>query len=470
MSLKDFLIKSLQVHKCEADFEVLSDYIVALIDNGTKIEELSVQLNDFLHEETEEFISELNEYLKEREPAITMRDDEPLSADKKSKSESDNGTGTDDPVVDYEDEDDGNLVIPLLRPPQRALREYSPERRDHPPPAPAPAKPRPACTNYLKRGTCRYGDNCRYAHIQRVNPSVSTPSRVKLSNLPLVMLNPAEITEVMSKYGHVTGATVYPERAEAKVQFARGEEALKAFNEFVYDGEEGIIIEIESNKTDSSRNEFNRENFRNNKAYSHNQYGSSAQDVKLQALLSLQQRQQSILETNLSVQQSLLATLQNPVVSEAERIESLATLKSIQDGVVIGQEMLRRTTELVVAAAKERERPNDRFNNVRHGFNNVNQKPQRHTAYPSHKYNAPPTYSLDLRPTTLKLTPLPNLTDIHALKRHFSPYGPLQSLIITEQGQSALIKYQRHDDAVKALKDAGKSFEGDGSIELSFIK
>lgn len=450
-------------------------------------------MEDFLHEETEAFINELNEYLEAVEPVVAktavVESDTTIAVHYNANTKHDSAE-TEAVEVDFEDDgnDDEVITSPALRLPQRALREYSPERRDQPP------KPRPACTNFLKRGTCRYGDTCRYAHIQRVNPSISTPSRIKLSNLPLVLLNPADITAVMSKYGHVTGATVYPEKTEASVQFSRGEEALKAFNEFVYDGEERIVIEIESNKAP---------NFNNSNSYNNNNYNTSfsnknafvhthptTQDAKLQALLNLQSRQQSLLESNLAVQQSLLTTLQNPVLSEAERIESLATLRGIQEGVMGMQEMLKKTTALVARSIESASN-----NGLNHSYQKHQMQMSQKQYPPTNSYNvsftkpySPATYnssstkqyspttpsssrSLDLRPTTLKLSPLPasNLTDIHALQRHFSPYGPLQSLIITEQGQSAVIKYQKHDDAVKALREAGKSFDGQRSIEFSFI-
>ena len=426
--------------------EVLSDYIVALIENGINTGDLPCQLQDFLHDETETFICELNEYIEGSKNDL-----------KDSEVE-----------VDYEDDGEGDerVTTTELRPPQRVLREYSPERRDQSIVAPKdPNQSRSTCTNFIKRGQCRFGENCRYAHIQRFNPSNSIPSRIKLSNLPITLLNPTDLTKVMSKYGNVTGATVYPEKGEASVQFSKGEEAQKAFNDFEYH-EEGIIIELDKAKKDHDNS------FKNNR----NPTTPSTNDLKLQSLLNLQKRQQSILESNFTVQKSLLTTLQNPSLTETERLESLSTLKSIQESVMGVQEMLKKTTELVIESAKSVERTDrQRYSNRQAQTYPPYQKPLR-SQKPQHsqyKYaaSAPNAHSLDLRPTTLKLTPLPaaKLTDIHSLQRHFSPYGLIQSLIITEQGQSAVIKYQKHSDAARALENASKSFDKD-TVEFSFIK
>ena len=429
----------------------MSDYIAALIDNGINTGDLVCQLQDFLHDETEIFICELNEFLEGRKSDI-----------KESEVE-----------VDYEDDgkDDEVVTSATLRLPQRVLREYSPERGNRS--TAVVSKPRPACTNFIKKGYCKFGDECRYAHIQRINHSNSMPSRIKLSNLPPGLLNPTEITAVMSKYGNVTGVTVYPEKGEASVQFVRGEEAQKAYNDFVYDEEDGIVIEIESNK-EHGRNTGNQVHSPLANASPHP--STSSQDIKLQSLLSLQKRQQSILESNLSVQQNLLNTLQNPALSEVERLKSLEMLKSIQGSVMGIQEMLKKTTELVIEAVRPGQSVRPHYNG-KQGYQYQPyqraqpQRPQKQ--YPpvnSYKYNATSASSLDLRPTTLKLTPLPasKLTDIRSLQRHFSPYGLIQSLIITDQGQSATIKYQKHGDAVKALENAGKDFDAE-SVNFSFI-
>ena len=155
-------------------------------------------------------------------------------------------------------------------------------------------------------------------------------------------------------------------------------------------------------------------------------------NVKLQSLLDLQKKQQSILESNLAVQQSPLSTLQNPSLSEAERLESLSTLKSIQEGVMGVQEMLKKTTEMIIEAANTpayqnkpvyqtmyQNIPKNKPMNPGHNKYNVQkpirpQKQHQQQQYSQVNYNTKYTasstsnsHSLDLRPTTLKLSPSP---------------------------------------------------------------
>ena len=206
-------------------------------------------------------------------------------------------------------------------------------------------------------------------------------------------------------------------------------------------------------------------------------------------------------------QQSLLTHLQNTSILKEEREELMAALIKIQESLMGIQEMLKRTTELVMETAssvttdavKEEQRTNGhvtrefakggQFDNKRTlhlSYNDrkaqIQSRPQYQSNlhYNNYSYNANnnsrqysqgTSHTLDLRPVTLKLGPLKEtqLNDIHALQRHFSPYGPIQSLIINpEEGGVAVVKYQRHSDALRALEKAGKDL-GSG-VEFGFIK
>lgn len=459
--LKEFLLKALSAHNCEADSDVLADYIIALVENGVKDNaEFTEHLQAFLYDSTDSFVKGLIEFLNDSKPKDTEAFEEEIE-------------------VDYEEssEESMSISVPQI---QRPLREYSPERRA------AVVEKRP-CTNFVKYGNCRFGDNCRFAH---TNSNMNSARRrhvstsVKLSNLPVSVLNPTALIDVMSKYGNVINVTVYPEKGEALVQFALGEEALKAVEGAVNDFEsEGVVVELEMAKQPG-------------RTTTHSQSTKSDDSTQLKFLLNLQTQQQSLLEANLSTQTSLLTSLQN-----APSEELMGTLKKVQESGKGLEEMLKRTGELIDKIIKgeskeiiNKKRPFNQPPQQQYNYHkqtkpqyqarpNVNKWPLQQSSTPYNNTYRPnnnsstSTYtvrpnSLDLRPTTLKLSPLPatNLTDIHALQRQFSPFGPLQSLIITEAGRSAVIKYQKHADAMKAFERVGKEFEGVEGIEFEFVK
>lgn len=467
--------------------DVLSDYIIALVENrnvedsGQLSLELKDQLQVFLYDNTQCFVKELIEFL----------DTFDKEGDKKEEPVNDvSGSEVEDEEVDYEEEESIEAVTLPSAGPKRLLREYSPERRSEPPKSASESTPSSSrmCVNFSRFGSCRFGDNCRYSHYS--NPTVNlrrrnVSSRVKLSNLPPSMLSPAAITEIMKNYGSVVSVTVYPERGEALVQYSSGEEASAALEGAIEDFKsDEVVIELET------MNSYN-----NTKKNTMNRRPSFD---KLQTLINLQKQQQSLLESNLSSQQSLLTHLANPALSTEDRTELLSTLKRVQESVTAMQEMLKRTTELVVqAAANDKPTPratntitmnlkrnNNVFSNNTNYTNYSNSNSFKKTFNNATSYSNPTSYhpqsfnvnthknSLDLRPTTLKLGPL-SLTDcpdIRSLQARFSPYGLIQSLILVDGGQTALIKYQKHTDAQKAFEAKKREFEEIDGLEFIFIK
>ena len=501
--------------------EVLSDYILALIGNeaNPSSSELNGQLQVFLHDSTDDFVKELTKFIGIESNNLTPSEGSVFLSSASVNEEVE---------IDYEEEESPEPMIisaPALPQRQRILREYSPERRSSPPPSKDEVITKQPCTNFGKYGNCRFGDNCRYAHIivppaqRRRNVS----SRVKLSNLPPSQVSPAVLTEIMKKYGSVVSVTVYPEKGEGIVQYASGEEASLAIEGAIndFEADDRVIIELET----ITVNNFNSKHTHPTPQIQQQRH--QPQNVKLQSLISLQKQQQSLLESNLSSQQSLLNLLANPSTLSEEKVELMDTLRKVQSSVMVIQELLKRTTELVLeAASANNERKsivnekklayerapfdkrvsyhypqNYNYNNnsnsnsyipahhntyapVPRGYNNVYIPHPGSYNISSGGYNnntySPATAkpnltnknSLDFRPTTLKLGPL-NLTscpDMRSLQTRFSPYGLIQSLILVDGGQTAIIKYQKHGDAVKAFEGSRKEFEGIDSLEFSVVK
>lgn len=497
-------INKLLYKSCHANLEVLADYIIALRETGIEEpQDFANNLQDFLQDSTEAFVSDLIDYIGNN--IINDIDNElmPKVVDNVAVSES-------EIEVDYEDNSSAETVLdkaPLLR----QLREYSPERwGSEQSPSASSANKKP-CSNFSKKGFCRFGDECRFAHINLQARRRTVSSRVKLMNLPnYELLNPAVLTQIMSKYGSVINLTIYPEKSEAMIQFASGEEASRAVKEGINDFEGNVVIESETIRqpgsvSDGFKAAINRTLKPQFPQHQHS-HPVPFSNEKLKSLIALQKQQQTLLETNLFTQKTLLNHLQSPTISAVERTELLGSLSQIQENVMGVQEMLKRTTELVVEAASKSSKPSSHAYSQHHNNNNnsyhhhqqANTRPFRpqsnYTARPfgNNTYipgkpgssgssynnvylpgrpqviNRPPgSNTLDLRPTTLKLSSLKStsLINIHDLQRHFTPYGQIQSLIMTDNGESALIKYQKHGDAQKALEKGSK--EG---MEIEFVK
>jgi hypothetical protein len=483
---------------CHANLEVLADYILALRESGIQDpQDFSNNLQDFLQDSTEAFVTDLINYTGEVEFGnVAIAESEVVE-------------------VDYEESSGTDAVSKL--PLTRQLREYSPERRISEQSSTFTTNNKKPCSIFSKKGFCRFGDECRFAHIAPQQRHGSPSSRLKITNLSNTdLLNPEYLTNIMSKYGSVINLTVYPEKSEALVQFASGEEASRAVEGSSDDFDGNVLVKLENVRqvaTVSSgfkaavsrtlKPQFlQQQQQRHQQHQYHHQRQSPVSNEKLQSLITLQKQQQTLLETNLSTQQTLLNHLQSPNISAAERVELLSSLNKIQDSVMGVQEMLKRTTELVVESAGKTLASKPAFNGHNNNNNNNNYNNNSNTfhhhihqnhqkAYTSNyntrafafgnntyipgkspanstNYNPRRPNTLDLRPTTLKLASLKStsLTSIHDLQRHFTPYGQIQSLIIADNGESAIIKYQKHGDAQKAFEKVSKE-EG---MLIEFVK
>ena len=183
-----FSIIKLLYQSCHANLEVLADYIIALRDNGIEEpQDFANNLQDFLHDSTEAFVSDLINYIENN--IVYGIDNElmPKIINNVAVSES-------EIEVDYEDNSSTEAVLskaPLLR----QLREYSPERWGSEQSPSATIADKKPCSNFSKKGFCKFGDECRFAHIAPQARRRNVSSRVKLMNLPnYELLNPTVLS------------------------------------------------------------------------------------------------------------------------------------------------------------------------------------------------------------------------------------------------------------------------------------
>ncbi|TEB15127.1 hypothetical protein C9890_0631 [Perkinsus sp. BL_2016] len=464
-NLKDFLIKTLLSYNCEADLEVLSDYILALIGNeaNPSSSELNGQLQVFLHDSTDDFVQELTEFIGKESNIVPSEGSVFLSS----------ASVNEEVEIDYEEEESPEPMIisaPALPQRQRILREYSPERRSPPPPSKDEVITKQQCTNFGKYGNCRFGDNCRYAHIivppaqRRRNVS----SRVKLSNLPPSQVSPAVLTEIMKKYGSVVSVTVYPEKGEGIVQYASGEEASLAIEGAVndFEADDRVVIELETiTFTKTAAIPFRKQPIF--PAIPPEPFSKPVHALRRKKAASADNERKSIVnEKKLAYERAPFDKRVNYHYPQNYNYNNNNNSNSNSNSYIPAHHN-HNTYAPVPRGYNNVYIPHSGSYNISSGgYNNNTYSPA--TARP----NLTNKNSLDLRPTTLKLGPL-NLTscpDMRSLQTRFSPYGLIQSLILVDGGQTAIIKYQKHGDAVKAFEGSRKEFEGIDSLEFSVVK
>lgn len=213
--LKPFLVQKLSPI-CDADPEVLSEYVLALLKHDLSTEQLKEkcrsQLSDFLREHTNSFVEDLFAFLVPK-PAPSEQQQQPVSysMDEESGEESPDSTR------------------------KSTLSVHASEF------IPSKDRPQRICRNFSKSGSCHLGDRCRFAHISpqtsgsrfvtSKTPLTDDPEarRLVIDKIPSECCNQNSVFHYFKRFGFIINIELEPEFKRASVLFGEHEEAVRAF-------------------------------------------------------------------------------------------------------------------------------------------------------------------------------------------------------------------------------------------------
>lgn len=331
--------------RCDADPSVLSDYIIALLKHDKSREELqascSVQLEDFLRDETSSFVENLFSYLDEhfysfsaKRPNVSASVVEESSDGEEEKRKSRRIESERQPRFENAFEEE-----PVLR---NSMR----------------------CRDFETKGYCVRGDTCPYEHENSsltISSTVEMPraksgsfgkrfddrtfkpkrkentcTKLVIEKVPIEFCTVAQIHDFFSKFGTLVNVNLDEAGRKASIQYSSPSEAQKAYqspepvfnNRFVkvyWDKSEAPTAE---NIVKSNSPVFIAESIIPPKIAA-----KKKKQENLQALLEIQKKKYALLESSISQQKILLGKLSNKSLSEAERKAIMDSLKPIEEAI-----------------------------------------------------------------------------------------------------------------------------------------
>ena len=397
--------------RVEADLNDVAEYVLALVANKRPREVLIEELSVFLDGYAEEFVGALLERIETNEASSLHAEEIEVDFEE------------DESVASGSERGRSSVLT------GRRLREYSPDRAGSPEKRgkvfsdAQESKAKIPCANFQKFGKCRFGDACHFAHLP------PRTSRVRLEALPAELQNPEALVLEFKKFGSILA--VHVEAATATIQFSSPDEAEAALNCPL------IVEPIKASLLQKERKQSLPVKSRST----------------LPELEELQKKQQALLARCIADQKTLFADLEKEDLDEETKATKLEALSKLSSTCASVQQMLKSTTEMILEAkaATQERRPAP--------------PPIRKPVKPFKTAPAHASRSLDLRPSTLRLSDLSAFgpaRDIHALQRFFAPFGSILSLKFVDSGEAAVVKYERHADAKKAyesIKGANESSE-----------
>ncbi len=403
--------------RVEADLNDVTDYVLALVANKRPKEVMIEELSIFMDGFAEEFVERLFERIETESSSQSLHNEEI--------------------EVDFEEEESiasgserGRSSILT----GRKLREYSPDRDNSEKRGKVfsdaqEAKAKVPCGNFQRFGKCRFGEACHYAHV----PPRS--SRLRLESLSTELQSPEALVREFKPFGSIVA--VHVESTSATIQFSSPDEAEAALT---------CSIIVEPIKASLLQKERKQPPVKTRSS--------------LPELLTLQKKQQDLLTRCIADQKVLFAELEKEDVNEEAKAGHMETLSKLSKTCTMVSQMLKSTTEMILEAKtttpvnqERRPAPPPR-------------RPLNKFAQPFKPPTAHGNRSLDLRPSTLRLSDLNSVgpsPDIHALQRFFAPFGSILSLKMVDGGEAAVVKYERHADAKKAYESI-KSSRVEGEI------
>lgn len=408
----------------DADLNDVTDYVLALVANKRSKEVMIEELGVFMEGHAEEFVDKLMGRIQSTLTAA--------AAPTKTEEE--------EIEVDFEEDETVGSGSERGRPSSvlaagRKLREYSPERAEQSGSSSKKSfsdaleeRAKIPCSNFQRFGKCRFGDACHYAHV----PPRS--SRLRLESLPSELQSPETLVQQLKPFGSILA--VHMEAASAAtIQFSTADEAEAALNSGIFP--ESVQVSLVQRKPPQ-----------------HQQQSKPQQRSTLPELYELQKKQQALLTRCIADQKTLLTELDAEGLDDEVKAAKMEALSKLSQTCTSVQQMLKSTAEMILEAKTQQQQA------VVAEQRRPAPLPRRPAKYHHQPYKtaAPVVHanrSLDLRPSTLRLTDLSvvgETRDIHAMQRFFSPFGSILSLKFVDNGEAALVKYERHADAKRAFE------------------
>lgn len=347
--------------------------------------------------------------------------------------------------------------------------------------------------NEWKRGRCMRGSSCRFAHptgdsaplmpmqmgpmgfvppplpplnmapsAKRVQTATRAPTRnstkLVIDKIPVEYCTIAAVHDHFARFGTIVNIDLMPEQNRAKLQYSEHEAARAAFSspEVIFN------------------NRFVRVYWENEitSQVAHQQVHQPAhipvqppmpvdpqtellrkRQETLGAYLELQKQKEVLLQKYLGQQKALLESLSNPDLDEGAILKLKAELTVVEDAITMIKPPKAETSPVEPQlrggpALRTRGRGRGSFT--------------LHPVAPHVPKPVPASFKLDLRPKTIKMTPIPPKlgTDPGSIRKFFEPYGQLTNLVVDEPGSSTAVTFVKREDAEKAMFYLTKAEEG----------
>lgn len=309
--------------------------------------------------------------------------------------------------------------------------------------------PRKICFNWEK-GYCRRGSKCPYMHVKETSVHFNAASvrpnnrrlstRLLIEKIPQDSCNITSIHEHFNRFGVITNIDLMPDQFKAKIQFSTHEQANDAYtcpdvifgNRFVkLSWDDGSSSKPQQPLSNIVRGKSVQKLVREPHLLISNTDSIilTKKQAMLKTMLELQQRQQELLDKRIQEQKILLQRLE--YANEKDKVEMKKEPSS---------------TESVTQTISQTHSYNQQHKPILRGPVRMNREQQAKSAYGA--------YTLDLRPKTLRMTPIPATvgTDPLNLRRLFEPYGQVADLTVDEISSSVSCTFARRSDAEKALR------------------
>jgi hypothetical protein len=180
----------------------------------------------------------------------------------------------------------------------------------------------------------------------------------------------------------------------------------------------------------------------------------------LGAYLELQRQKEALLQKYMGQQKTLLESMTHPELDEATRSKLHSELIIIEDAIKAIKPPQAEESALEHPQKQPILRGGPAIRSRGRGRGSFTLQPAGpHAHAPQSSLG---TFKLDLRPKTIKMSPIPAKlgTDQGSIRKFFEPYGQVTNLVVDESVSTATVTFVKRSDAEKAMFYLSKSEEG----------